>query len=211
MVLALAPIMRTMPSTITRTTANITAYSATSCPSAFSSKWRMIFLWTILSGTELRDALSRTIMARNIDEPEWLVCGGHVSTLPSVGHMTEALAVSRTGVLGGHAAWSRIALQERAVKRRRRSNIPLFGLCLGPRVLVETPPAVSDLILNCIQIGCGADPSHPPLGCAANCITLVRQRDDVRGYDQADGSPKNFPELVRRHSNRRGGGMIHDR
>jgi hypothetical protein len=34
-VLAFDPIIRTMPMTITRTTANISAYSATSCPSVF--------------------------------------------------------------------------------------------------------------------------------------------------------------------------------
>jgi hypothetical protein len=37
-VLALDPINRTIPMTITRTTANMIAYSATSCPSLFQQK-----------------------------------------------------------------------------------------------------------------------------------------------------------------------------
>src|SRR5260370_22059506 len=51
---ALEPIKRTVPTTITRMTANMTAYSAISCPSSPLHSWRassMLFLLTMFVGS----------------------------------------------------------------------------------------------------------------------------------------------------------------
>lgn len=124
-VFALEPIRRTVPTTITRMTANMTAYSAMSCP--FSSRSNLWIVWLITPPVENEDIMEPNIPAGSGDP--WSVRGRR--RFPFLNRIKYLRGPARP-----YAARSRLSYRDRA-KGKANFLVPgsisgLHGSCFPP-------------------------------------------------------------------------------